>query len=584
MLNRLTLYYLYQISRKRWKWFLLSLFVTLGATGVYLHYSTPVYQSYLLFLLKPTRGMGDDDDPYKLFGLAADKIGNNINNELYTISSSLFYRKAANFLYPDSSEQRKDTLALILNQRLNVQAMDESSLLYITCKGKNPIDNAKTLNAFFDFILLNDKEEYLHSSKTAILFLEQRILSIQQEIGKLDKKNADFAIESKSIDARTAYGIQWKDLLNSQYTSEEIESEIEIAKLLYAEIRKIGTNGGLLPYLQEDGHFAGNIITSYNKTWLSYDLLRQSSSTKSFVIKNKQKELEQLYKAALEAIKCDINQLSRIKENQDNRQAEIELSTSHSIEKISQYSENKRQLRTMLSIYVLLHLRKEEINIKRQIYKSNLELIDPASPYQQSMIYPHRLRILAIALVIGLLLPLVIGILRDKLDYLTYRKQEYEKFKNISIFGEISGKEEQLKNSIEIMRANILLQHRQDKVILFTSTLPSEGKTFISRNLALSMAETKKRVILIDADIRKATQSKTLKIATQIGVTTYLSGITQDIHDVIKPLNIDSRLSFIPCGSIPSNPSELLTSPRWEELVTQLRKEFDLIIIDSVPA
>lgn len=584
MLNKLTVYYLYQILRKRWKWFIASLLLTLSAAGIYLHYSTPIYQNYLLFLLEPTRGMGGADDPYKLFELASDQIGNNINNELYTISSSLFYRKAVNYIYPDSSEEQKDTLALLLRQRLNIQNIDKSSIIYITCKGKSPINNAQTLNKLFEFILRNDREEYLHSSEAAILFLENRILSIQQTTEELDKGNADIAIESKSINARIAYSTQWKDLLNSCYTSEEIESEIQIAKLLYTQIRKTGIENGLLPYIQEDGRFAGNIIKCYNKTWLTYDLLRQSSSTKSFVVKNKEKELGQLYKAILEALKYDINRLSKLKESQLNQQEKIGISTSHSTEKISQYSKNKRQLRAMLSIYVSLHLRKEEINIKRQIYKSNLRLIDPASPDQQTIIYPHRLRILAIALVIGLLLPLIIGIIFDKLDYSVYTKKEYEKFNNIHIFGEISGKEEQLKNSIEIIRANILLEHPQAKVLFFTSTFPSEGKTFISRNLALCMAKTKKRVILIDADIRKATQSKILNATTEIGVTTYLAGITKDIHDLIKPLNIDSRLSFIPCGTIPPNPSELLTCQRWDELLIQLRKEFDLIIIDSVPA
>ncbi len=584
MLNKLTLYYLYQILLKRWKWFITSLLLTLGAAGIYLHYATPIYQSYLLFLLKPTRGMGGADDPYKLFELAPDQIGNDISNELYTLNSSLFFRKATNYLYPDSSEKQKDSLSVSLNRRIDIQTIDESSLIYITCKGKNTIDNVQVLNKFFEFILFNNQEEYLRSSKAALLFLDNRILSIQETIEKLDKGNVDIALESKSINARVAYSTQWKDLLEYQYTKEEIDSEIQIAQSLYQQIKKMNIEDGLLPYIQENGRFAGNIIRSYNRTWLTYDLLQQSSSTKSDLLRNKRKELEQLHGAVVKALNYDVVRLAKIKNYFLNRQVQTEHNTKNAAQEITRYSENKRLLRTMLTMYVSLHLRKEEISIKRQIYKSNLELIDPASFNQQATIYPHRLRILAIALAIGLLFPLIIGMLFDKLDYLIYTRKEYEKFKHIHIFGEISGKEEQLKNSIEIIRAHILLQQSQVKTIVFTSTLPSEGKTFISRNLALSIAKTEKRVVLIDADIRKATQSKTLNMTSEMGVTTYLAGITKDIHDLIRPLNIDSKLSFIPCGTIPSNPSELLSSPRWEELITQLGKEFDLIIIDSVPA
>ena len=325
MLNKLTLYYLYQILLKRWKWFITSLLLTLGAAGIYLHYATPIYQSYLLFLLKPTRGMGGADDPYKLFELAPDQIGNDISNELYTLNSSLFFRKATNYLYPDSSEKQKDSLSVSLNRRIDIQTIDESSLIYITCKGKNTIDNVQVLNKFFEFILFNNQEEYLRSSKAALLFLDNRILSIQETIEKLDKGNVDIALESKSINARVAYSTQWKDLLEYQYTKEEIDSEIQIAQSLYQQIKKMNIEDGLLPYIQENGRFAGNIIRSYNRTWLTYDLLQQSSSTKSDLLRNKRKELEQLHGAVVKALNYDVVRLAKIKNYFLNRQVQTAI-------------------------------------------------------------------------------------------------------------------------------------------------------------------------------------------------------------------------------------------------------------------
>jgi capsular exopolysaccharide synthesis family protein len=120
-------------------------------------------------------------------------------------------------------------------------------------------------------------------------------------------------------------------------------------------------------------------------------------------------------------------------------------------------------------------------------------------------------------------------------------------------------------------------------VLCFTSTQAGEGKTFVSRNFAVTLALSGKKVILIDADLRKATQSKLADIKTDKGLSTCLSE-SYELKEVIIKKVFHDRVDMIPSGAIPPNPTELLMSDRFDRMIASLREQYDYILIDSVPA
>ena len=122
------------------------------------------------------------------------------------------------------------------------------------------------------------------------------------------------------------------------------------------------------------------------------------------------------------------------------------------------------------------------------------------------------------------------------------------------------------------------------RVIMFTSTMPSEGKSFVSRNFAVTLAMTHKKVVLLDMDLRKRTLSKTLDLTTKNGVSTWLSGKNHSIDELIQPSSVHERFDMISAGIVPPNPSELLMSNRFPALIEELKKQYDYIILDCVPA
>lgn len=140
-----------------------------------------------------------------------------------------------------------------------------------------------------------------------------------------------------------------------------------------------------------------------------------------------------------------------------------------------------------------------------------------------------------------------------------------------------------LRTNIQFMSTSKKLQ-----TILITSTLPGEGKSYVSSNLAVTFAQAGKKVILIDADMRKGRLYSIFEVSPRPGLSNYLSGIDReegeesDIAKYIQPTEVNNLL-LIPAGNIPPNPSELLISPQMNNLLEELKEVCDIIIVDGTP-
>ena len=138
--------------------------------------------------------------------------------------------------------------------------------------------------------------------------------------------------------------------------------------------------------------------------------------------------------------------------------------------------------------------------------------------------------------------------------------------------------------SIRTLRTNLQFASvdKELKTLLFTSTIPNEGKSFISANLAISFAETNKKVLLIDCDLRKGRQHDIFKISKRKGLSNLLADDIEDYYKYIYKTKI-KNLCLIPRGVIPPNPSELLSSKKMRQLIEKLKSDFDIVILDGAP-
>jgi len=147
------------------------------------------------------------------------------------------------------------------------------------------------------------------------------------------------------------------------------------------------------------------------------------------------------------------------------------------------------------------------------------------------------------------------------------------------------GKTTPIVEMFRIIRTNVqfMLSGTEKPVILITSSISGEGKSFTSINLAMSFALMKKKVVLVGLDIRSPMLGDYLHLSKERGITMYIADESYTVNDIIIPSNLHPYLDVIPAGPIPPNPAELIMNQRLDDLFLQLRGMYDYIIVDSAP-
>jgi polysaccharide biosynthesis transport protein len=210
---------------------------------------------------------------------------------------------------------------------------------------------------------------------------------------------------------------------------------------------------------------------------------------------------------------------------------------------------------------------------------------------------PNIPRNLGIGLLLGLLLGTGIAILRQLLDTKVRSEQDVRALTDTPILGVVAFDQQVPRHPVilrdeplaapseAVRRLRTNLQFidaaNRPKSIVISSSIPGEGKSTMAINLAVSLADTGARVILVDADLRRPSIAEYAGIEGSVGLTTVLIG-RADVEDVVQPLG-NTTLDLLPAGQIPPNPSELLGSPAMAGLLDRLTTSYDTVLLDSPP-
>ncbi len=261
----------------------------------------------------------------------------------------------------------------------------------------------------------------------------------------------------------------------------------------------------------------------------------------------------------------------------------------------------KRQQSIKESLYLLLLQKKEETAMMYASSVMSSRIVDEPSsvPYP---LKPNRRNIYLVALLAGLLLPVGGLSIRNLLSDKVKSRKDIENETGISVFGEIMRKPKTLKSTIididsnriiaeqfKVLRANLPYADGNalplgGQVLLVTSSTVGEGKSFFSTNMAFSLAQLDKRVVILELDLRnpKTTEYLGMPDGQAIGLSNYLNREVP-VNDIIRQTDLSPNLHLISSGSLPPNPSELLSNGRIVTLLNELRQQFDYIILDTPP-
>lgn len=301
-----------------------------------------------------------------------------------------------------------------------------------------------------------------------------------------------------------------------------------------------------------------------------------------------------------------------IRENIDNQKTNLEVSRNNLIRlnnrlessistiprKEREYVGIKRQAGIKENLYLLLFQKREETALSYASTVTDSRVVD--MPYNTGgPIKPDRKNIYIVAILIGFAIPFALISIKELLTNTVQSKKEIERKTGLKVFGEISLKSEEqqseiidvssrsfVSEQIRMIRSNLQYLLPDSKygiasTILITSSTSGEGKSFVTLNIASSLALLNKKVVILGLDLRKPKINDYLGIVSRKGVSNFLIGKAQ-IDEILQKTKIDN-VFLIPSGPIPPNPSELISNGRINELIEILKHTFDYILIDTPP-
>lgn len=443
------------------------------------------------------------------------------------------------------------------------------------------------------------------------LTIEQNNFSTDQIIGFIDGRLDSIKRELDSLQANLLAYRQRNNLINVETQSDGYFAKISAADALLNEQQmRLAVTDLLDNYLKDKKNqfnrvpsslgledlTLNELVNGYNKAQLERQSLLESKippdnpavkEAEALIEKQRQSVLENLTN-----IRSSYDQaISTIRNRSSKEQAELQSMPF----KMKEMIELERQVTTKLALYSLLEGKREEAAITRASTISNSKIIDKATA-SQVPIKPDRRMIQILAVFIGLGLPALIIFIAELLNDKVSTRFDIEKITSAPIMGEIGHSNSEnvlivnkasrrmVAEQFRIIRTNLqyVLNKIEKPVILVTSSFSGEGKSFVSTNMGAVMALTGKKTVILEFDIRKPKILAGLSIGKNPGISNFLVG-KAELKDLILPVPNQENLFVLPCGPVPPNPAELLLDQKVTELFQWLRREYDVIVIDTAP-
>ena len=367
-----------------------------------------------------------------------------------------------------------------------------------------------------------------------------------------------------------------------------------------------------LPKVRSDLDIAENKLNAYRQMKDSVDLSMEARSVLSQIVNVdnqlneltfREAEISQLYKKEHPTYKALIEkrQILQEEKNKLNKKVSDMPTTQQEVLRLSRDVESGR------AVYMQLLNRQQELSIAKSSAIGNVRIIDNAVT-EPKPIKPKKLMIVAIGVFLGLLVSVGLVLLNVFLRRGIESPEQLEDM-GVNVYASVPvserltknvGKNKRLKNesdallaienpadlAVEAIRSlrtslHFAMMEAKNNVLMISGASPNAGKTFISTNLAAIIASTGKKILFIDADLRKGYVHKMLGFSESAGLSNILSG-QKKIEDVVTTVK-NAGFDYISRGNIPPNPAELLTHPRFENLLTWATNNYELVIIDTPP-
>lgn len=442
----------------------------------------------------------------------------------------------------------------------------------------------------------NDKNEI--AQKTAE-FIDERIGIISKELGSteadLETFKRDAGITDLSSDAQIAL------TGNAEYEKKQVENRTQISLvedlkkyLGHNEYEILPSNVGL-----KDITLAAQ-IDRYNEMLIERKRLLRTSTENNPAIINLDTSIRATKANVQATLEGTLQGLFITKADLDREAKRYMRRISDAPGQERQYVSIARQQEVKAGLYLMLLQKREENAIMLAATANNAKIIDDAIA-DVIPVSPKRSIIYLAALCLGIAIPVVVIYMIDLTKFKIEGRADVEKLTSVPIAGDIPLTDEKntkegsiavfenqnnlMSETFRNIRTNIqfMLQNNK-KVILVTSTVSGEGKSFTSANLAISLSLLGKKVVIVGLDIRKPGLNKVFNLSSkEKGITQYLANPEMDLMSLVQLSDVNRNLYILPGGTVPPNPTELLARDGLDKAIEILKKNFDYVILDTAP-
>ena len=476
---------------------------------------------------------------------------------------------------------------------------DFTSIVKLTCEDvsvRRGVDFLRMLVTQYNNEANEDKNQV--ATRTA-QFIDERIRIINAELGSTESELAEYkqraGLTDLSADAQLAlqesseYDKQRAENTNQLRLIAFLRSYIDDPKNRY---EVIPANVGLA-----DGALV-NVIAQYNELLVERKRLLRSSNENNPMLINLDASIAVTRNTVLTTVENVEKGLQITRNSLDLQAGKYQSRINRAPQQERELISITRQQEIKANLYLMLLQKREENAITLAATANNGRIIE--EPRRSGLVAPNTLNIYFVALVLGLFFPIMgiylVRLLRFKIE----SRVDVERITNVSVIGDVPLVDNVKTDSVVIkenenglmeevfrnVRTNIqyMLQEGQ-KVILFTSTVQGEGKSFNAANLAVSFAFMDRRTVVVGMDIRKPKLNHIFGLSGKLpGMTQFLASPSSvDLLSLCQPTAVSPNLYVLPSGAVPPNPTELVARKSLEQAIDLLKQHFDYVILDTAP-
>ena len=471
-----------------------------------------------------------------------------------------------------------------------------TSVVVISLKNSSTRRGMDFINKLLEMYNINANNAKNEVAQKTAEFIDERIGIISKELGSTEQDLENFKRSAGITDLSSEAQIALTG--NAEYEKKRVENQTQINLVMDLQRYMKGNEYEVLPSnigLQDAA--SADAINRYNQMQVERKRLLRTSTENNPTIVNLDTSIRAMRSNVQATLDATLKGLQITKDDLAREANRYSRRINDAPTQERQFVSIARQQEIKAGLYLMLLQKREENAITLAATANNAKIIDEALA-DNNPVSPKRMMIYLAALVFGVGIPVgiiyLIGLTKFKIE----GRADVEKLTLLPVVGDIpladektgsiavfENKNNLMSETFRNIRTNLQFMLENGKnVMLVTSTISGEGKSFISANLAISLSLLGKKVVIVGLDIRKPGLNKVFNIPKkEHGITQFLTNPTTNLMDLVQPSDINKNLFILPGGTVPPNPTELLARDGLEKAIETLKQNFDYVILDTAP-